>query len=62
MSEALASRNARIADLEAKLKVRKGKAPYRDNVPLIEAELVRLKSALEEEGNPADSEKDQNNG
>lgn len=33
----------RIADLEAKLKARRGKSAYRDNVPAIEAELERLK-------------------
>lgn len=55
MSESMASR---ISALEAKLKARKGKIAYRDNVPLIEAELVRLKSALEGEGNSADSGKD----
>ena len=59
MSDVMASR---ISDLEVKLKARKGKIAYMDNVPLIEAELVRLKSALEGEGNSADSEKDQNNG
>ena len=35
----------RLALLRKKLASRKGKMPYRDNVPLIEAEIARLEKS-----------------
>lgn len=37
----------RIAELERKLKARKGRKGYDDNVREIEAEIARLKEALD---------------
>lgn len=36
----------RIADLQTKLKARKNKPPYVDNVKAIESEIVRLEGLL----------------
>lgn len=37
-------RQDRIADLKAKLRAREGKVPYRDNVPVLKAEIARLEA------------------
>lgn len=42
MSEPLEAVENRISVLRQKLASRKGKVPYRDNVPLLEKELKRL--------------------
>lgn len=57
-----------LADCKAKLASRKGKHEYRDNIPLLEAEIKRLEStrnmivSAREVGNSATTEKDHDNG
>lgn len=43
MTEAI---EKRIADLKRKLAARKGKVPYHDNVPALEAEIAKLEDVL----------------
>ena len=42
MTDMIVQLNARLKILEAKLKAREGKSAYRDNVPLLKAEIERL--------------------